>query len=205
MLQMNYDTLNNYVISYSINPLYLAYAYYKYNQNFKYFEIKKSKSHDYGVFATKDFHEGEILFTFDTLGKDVNDFNCTLSIDDINELKKYSSAMYKNFVKEYNSEFSLRRLTNIKMYNICGVNFCVSTRFIYAGEELSRAFGCQYWLDYIFHVLNKGIGPPLLSDAIPCLVIIMNLVDEQSLEYFHAIRNAYPTKTTSMKITPNIF
>ena len=114
-------------------------------------EIKPSKIHNDGVFATQDIKKGDIFSKWDTnlFGK-MND----LSYHD-NNLETYSEE--ENIVKYTNVAIIVNQMEINDIFLMFGIQdksmagmYFIALKDINKGEELSRVYGSDYWEEIEF-------------------------------------------------------
>ncbi len=173
---------------------------------------RPSDSHGTGMFAVKDIPRGTVLCVTGPSAKSVkdpdysdeseliNDLNYTHSRKSIGldkAIADYSYADYQTMINEYcnmdavtgNTNVVITSLNEKKKYHV------EAARDIKEGEELSRFYTIQYWMNYHLTVLMRAAEEKQVEDkslyesSHPLIRSMLELTDPYSMRCFAAVRN----------------
>ena len=135
--------------------------------------------------------ENEFICLASVICSNVNDLSYTPSIKHIinKQEDKITVEDYHLFIKNYNENLKIH--TNIYVVSIYGILFYKTLRKISKGEEFSKVYSIQYWLqELLFQNMKKNPLILFYRDH-PLIKAIEALQDDYSKKYFSPLLIKY--------------
>jgi hypothetical protein len=167
-------------------------------------EARPSKAHGTGMFAVNDIACGTVLCVTGPGAKDdkdpdycdeselINDLNythCRRNIGLDKEAADYTYEDYQTMIDEYCNLKAVPQYTNVVVSSFNKKFFVEAHRDIQAGEELSRLYTVQFWLNYHLTKLMAAEDKSIYDRKHPLIKSMMELTDPYSLRCFAAVLN----------------
>lgn len=168
----------------------------------------ESKAHGTGMFAIQNIPRGTVLCVTGPGGKEqkdedycdeselINDLHYTYARRNIGLNKAVADYTYEDYqmlIEEYCNIETVPQYSNVVVTAFNQKYFVEAHRDIQEGEELSRLYTVQFWLNHHLTELMAANDKSIYSADHPLIKTMLELSDPYSLRCFAAVLNFHAT------------